>query len=438
MIRSLIDYRRLKHHQYHANLKQLRQYQWRQLRRIIKIAKEKSPFYQALYQDFHPVDLTTFGTLPTIDKSIMMTHFNRLNTVGLDKDDVMAFAREQERKQDYLGYYQNRFVVGLSSGTSGNKGLFVTPKTLTKRLPAVFLARGGMNLSDLPLRILFLLRVFSQGFQDINAPLLKLRYLSTMTAPSVIIGTLNEMNANILMAPPSLLRVILPIVKTIKVPIKKVVTYAEVLTDEDKQRFEQAFDAKVIEIYQASEGQIASPCKSGRLHINEDLVYVELFDAEGAPIDQPGVTGHRMLITNLVNTVQPLIRYEMNDMIVLDEPCACGSSFRTIKKVLGRQDDVVYVWDQNQLLQPVFPDLMARWIITESDLIREFQVIQKQDGRLEVKLDLTGDYPLDAMRQRLTDELGQLGLHADIIIDSCALTLPQDKNKYKRFMRIKD
>jgi phenylacetate-coenzyme A ligase PaaK-like adenylate-forming protein len=48
------------------------------------------------------------------------------------------------------------------------------------------------------------------------------------------------------------------------------------LEPETKALLAGAFQAPVVEIYQASEGQIASPCRCGKLHINEDLVYVEL------------------------------------------------------------------------------------------------------------------------------------------------------------------
>ena len=113
-----------------------------------------------------------------------------------------------------------------------------------------------------------------------------------------------------------------------------------------KRNLSCIFKTKVIEIYQASEGQIASACKAGHLHINEDLVFVELYDENNQLITEPNVVGHKMILTNLVNDAQPLIRYEMNDMIVLDEPCSCGSHFRRIKRIIGRCDDNLYFYDQ--------------------------------------------------------------------------------------------
>ena len=101
----------------------------------------------------------------------------------------------------------------------------------------------------------------------------------------------------------------------------------------------------------------------------------------------------------------------MNDMIVLDEPCKCGSSFRTIKKILGRSDDMLYFWDKKGKKRIVFPDLFARWIITESDDIREFQVIQEKVGEATVILDLLKEIDLIKLNQRLVRELNELGLH---------------------------
>jgi putative adenylate-forming enzyme len=381
--------------------------------------------------------LEEYHQLPTINKQIMMDNFTTLNTCGLDKDDVVAYAVEKEMNKDYYGYYQDEYVVGLSSGTSGNKGIYITPKALTKRLPFVFLARSGLKLRHLPFRILFLLRVFSQGFDDINAPFVKLNYLSTMEDPAMIIDTINMKRINIIMAPPSLLRQLLPLADKVTVQIKQIVSYAEVLPKEEKQKLQDAFHTEVIELYQASEGQMASACKHGHLHINEDMVYVELYDRLGKLITEDNVVGQKMIITNLVNKAQPLIRYEMNDMVVLDSTCSCGSQFRRIKQVLGRHDDLLYFMTKSKKERIVYPDLFVRWIIVVSDKIREFQVVQYSFDRLELRLDIREDNEniIKALASKLLQELKSLGIF-DVTIDIVVgpLSLPEDKNKFKRFI----
>ena len=444
MLRIVTDYIRLNRHFYHDSPRQIAAYQEKRLLSLTALVREKSPFYRSRYAGRRIAGLADFQALPTIDKSAMMAHFDEINTAGLQLAEVMPYAVARELAHDYLGYYQGRYVVGLSSGTSGNKGIYVTARRMTRRLPGLFLARGGVSLADLPLRILFILRVFSQGFDDINAPLIHLHYLSSMTPPEEIVAAINRMQINILMAPPSLLRHLLPGCGQINRPLRRVITYAEVLTPEEKQRFAQAFGSPVCELYQASEGQIASPCRCGNLHLNEDLVYVELFGPDGrTPVTGPGQKTGRMLVTNLVNTVQPLLRYEMNDIIELGERCPCGSHFRVVGKIVGRSDDVLYLPNGNGTNQPVYPDLVSRWIITTDDRIREFTVEQDAASHLTLTLDLSdaGSRPeedrdiVSRLRQRLDCELAAFGLHGEWTIRLQAIALPADNRKLRRFVR---
>lgn len=435
---GLFDYLRLVIHRKFYSKNQIKRYQERQLNKIYNFAVKNSEFYHDLYKDNQFHTMSDFYSLPIINKSIMMEHFSTLNTCGIDKEDIMKYAVDKEVNKDFYGYYKDEYVVGLSSGTSGNKGIFITPKHMTTRLPFVFLARGGFQLKLLPYRILFMLRVFSQGFEDINSKLVSLNYLSTMENIDTIINKINDQNINILMAPPSLVRELLPHSKEITSKIKRIMTYAEVLEVEDKNRFEKDFDTKVIEIYQASEGQMASACKQGYLHINEDLVFIELYDDQGNLIEEENVVGHKMIITNLVNYAQPLIRYEMNDMVILDTKCSCGSNFRRIKKVLGRHDDLLYFTDSQQQRKYIFPDLFVRWIMVCSENIREFQVIQDDINEVIIYLDLISKDQEDIIqivREKLVMELDTFDICKPVInIEFKDITLPKDKNKFKRFI----
>jgi putative adenylate-forming enzyme len=217
------------------------------------------------------------------------------------------------------------------------------------------------------------------------------------------------------------------------------VSYAEVLEAEAKTRLEAAFGCPVIEIYQASEGQIGSTCRHGTLHINEDLVYVELLDEAGTPVDRPGTVAQKMLVTNLINRVQPIIRYEMNDLIELGGPCRCGSRFRTIAKVLGRQDDVFEFRTDDGTPRPVFPDVISRWITTASYAIREFRVVQNAEGDVDVLVEPEAQADADAVRQaveeRVQSELAALGIHNVVLVRCGAVPLPPDRAKLRRFVK---
>jgi len=439
VIQGLKDYFELNTHLYRFSPDKVRAYQEKKVMELLKFSMDKASYYKNSFRGYPLDSFSDFYQLPTINKQIMMDNFDGINTCEIALEDVKAYAVEKELNKDYLGYYKDQYVIGLSSGTSGNKGIYITSKELTEKLPFVFLARSGISLKLLPFRILFLLRVFSQGFEDINAPFVNLQYLSTMTPVKEIIRKINENKINILMAPPSLIRLLLIHKASIHHPLKMVVTYAEVLEKEEKSRFENVFNTKVIEIYQASEGQIGSTCRCGNLHINEDLVFVELYDEKGQEITQPDEVATKMLVTNLVNYAQPLIRYEMNDLVVLGEKCPCGSSFRVIKKIIGRNDDVMYFYNSRRVLQHVFPDLMSRWIITTSDNIREFKVLQNSYDELTIIMDLFIDHHQSAVEnaqdveKRIKKELLTFDIDIDVTIKIEKLSLPKDNSKGKRF-----
>jgi putative adenylate-forming enzyme len=438
-LRTLADYSTLRWRFRRLTAEGIRCHQWREVGKLLRLARSRSPFYRDLYAGRDVRSLQEFAGLPTIDKRTMMEHFDTLNTAGLKLDALMEYALRKELARDYLGYYEEEYVVGLSSGTSGARGIYVTPRALTQRLPGVFLARSGIPLRLLPFRILFLLRVFSQGFDDIRSPLVSLTYMSTMTCIGEIVERMNDERTNILMAPPSLLRTLAPSASAIREKPRLIVSYAEVLEGEAKRKLEAAFGCPVVEIYQASEGQIGSACQHGTLHINEDLVYVELLDETGTPVDRPGTVARKILVTNLVNTVQPIIRYEMNDLIELGTPCRCGSKFRTIAKVLGRQDDVFEFRTEDGTPRPVFPDVISRWIITASDAIREFRATQNAEGDVDLLVEPEAQADADAVRQaveaRLRSELAALGIRNAVRVRCGAVPLPPDHAKLRRFVR---
>jgi putative adenylate-forming enzyme len=437
--RTLADYSTLRRRFRRWTAEDIHRHQWREVDQLVRLARSRSPFYRDLYAGRDVQSLRDFASLPTIDKQTMMEHFDTLNTAGLELKALTEYAVQKELDRDYLGYYRDEYVVGLSSGTSGARGIYVTPRALTERLPGVFLARSGIPLRLLPFRILFLLRVFSQGFADIRSPFVSLTYMSTMTDVGEIVRRMNDERTNILMAPPSFLRILAPSAGAIREKPRLIVSYAEVLEAEAKTKLAATFGCPVIEIYQASEGQIGSTCKHGTLHINEDLVYVELLDEAGAPVDRPGVVARRMLVTNLVNTVQPIIRYEMNDLIELGSPCPCGSQFRTIARVLGRQDDVFEFHTEDGTLRPVFPDVISRWITTASDALREFRAVQNPDGDIDILVEPKAGADAEAVRQavetRVQTELAALGIRNAVRVRCGAVPLPLDRAKLRRFVR---
>jgi phenylacetate-CoA ligase len=434
-LQGVIDFVGLRWRFAHLGGERLRRYQQISLQRLLRLVVDRSPFYRDLYANH---DLNDFRSLPRIDKAVMMREFDRLNTEGLRLHDAMDFALSAERSKRYLGYFRDRHVVGLSSGTSGARGLYLTDSAISQRLPFAFLARSGLPWRLLPYRIAFFLRVFNQGFADINSALISLEYMPTMLPVDESIDRINAMGANVIMGPPSTLRLLAARRSSIKSPIGIIVSYAEVLESNERAMLQRVFGVPVVEIYQASEGLIACPCRNGRLHINEDMMFVELLDQAGQELTTPGVPCRRMIVTNLYNELQPLIRYELNDLVELGESCSCGSDFRVIDKVIGRDDDILYFPHQDGSLGHVFPDVLSRWIITASDGIVEYMVEQLNPGFMVVVLELKADASSEIVIQKVAESLSR-GL-TEYGLESTSLefrigSVARGDGKYKRFRR---
>jgi phenylacetate-CoA ligase len=102
-----------------------------------------------------------------------------------------------------------------------------------------------------------------------------------------------------------------------------------------------AFDAPVYDIYGTSETkEIAWQCPHGGMHLNSDVVRLEVLDDAGrsVPIGQEG----NLVATLLVNRAMPLFRYLTGDRgALLSGRCTCGRSSPLLGIVSGRAADVL-------------------------------------------------------------------------------------------------
>ena len=86
----------------------------------------------------------------------------------------------------------------------------------------------------------------------------------------------------------------------------------------------------------------ASSPEHPELEIAEDVVVIEIVDENGIAVP-PGQPGAKVLLTNLINYAQPLIRYELTDSVVESPlPNPAGRPWRCLLSVDGRTADILY------------------------------------------------------------------------------------------------
>src|SRR4051794_19197423 len=82
----------------HLHGNQLARYQERRARRIVAYARKHSPFYRAHWAGHDPQD---WRALPTLDRQLMMAHFDDFNTRGISGEAALAVALRAERERDF-------------------------------------------------------------------------------------------------------------------------------------------------------------------------------------------------------------------------------------------------------------------------------------------------------------------------------------------------
>jgi putative adenylate-forming enzyme len=216
------------------------------------------------------------------------------------------------------------------------------------------------------------------GFNAVNRFGYKMVHYNYDTPAEEIISGINSHGLNIICGSPAFLSRLAPYAAGIRVKTDAVMSYAEILEPHVKPVLEKAFRAPVHQLYAGTEGYYASSCRLGTLHLNEDIIYFNLLPVAG----RPGV--FNMVVTDLYRKTQPIINYELNDMIELsDEKCPCGSNFRAVKAVIGRADDYLILnGPKGDVI--VYADFPCRALIAAVEGINDYKIVQKSRDKIEV------------------------------------------------------
>jgi len=361
----------------HCEAKALADYQQQGLEHLKQRVLVKSGFYQ-------PLLTQNFKTWPIMNKSLMLEHFDALNTVGITQAEAFEVALRAEQSRDFSPMLQN-ISVGLSTGTSGRRGLFIASPEERCLWAGTLLAKALARSILKPVKIGLFLRANNNLYTTIRrSNHLQLQFFDLLQDMVVHFKALNRYQPDILVAPPSVLRLLAQAREQAELNIEptKIIAVAEVLEPLDKLYLSKAFGQTIHQIYQATEGFLAITCRLGTLHLNEEFLLVEkewLDKGQGRFVP---------IITDLLRSSQPVVRYRLDDVLVLSQaPCPCGSASLALERIEGRCDDVCYFYTQvGQKLKPIFADFISRAILNAAQTIAEYQVVQHSPLQLEIGL----------------------------------------------------
>ncbi|NUF77686.1 CoF synthetase [Snodgrassella sp. ESL0323] len=372
----------------------LEAYQIKQLKKFKQRVLTKSPYFSQFINQ-------PFESWPLMNKQLMMAHFDQMNTENLTCDSLLTLAQHSEQQRDFSAR-MGKFSVGLSSGTSGQRGLFVvSPREqliwaggiLAKMLPRGLLTKE---------RVALFLRADNHLYHSTNSHWLTFRFYGLFDNFQQQIQSLNEYQPTIIVAPAQVLRALATEKLNGKLTINPVlvISAAEVLEDQDKQIIKQVFN-QLAEVYQATEGFLAATCPLGTLHLNEEFIYIEpcwLDENRFMPI-----------ITDFTRETQPIVRYQLDDILVRRQtPCLCGRQGMAISHIEGRCDDQLSLTDQQGNPLTIFADYCSRVIANNLPLTSDYRLIQHQDNSIELIACCSQAY-LSQCQQALTAHFIQQG-----------------------------
>lgn len=404
---------------------------------LIGFAQRRSPFYRQHLAGFVP-GRTPWSALPTVDKRALMANFDDWHTdraVTLER--VRAFAADPANLGKDL---DDRWAVWSSSGTSGEPALYLHDSSalgiyanlLESRMDRRFATGRWWAQASTGLLGPWGMRPRTALIAALDGPYASISFwlrqcrlhpwmadaaqtLSVTWPAERLRHELKAWQPAFVASYPSLLTELARWQRAGQLEIAPLALWSggERLALSTRHWIEASFNAPVVNDYGASEClSIAFECRHGRLHLNDDWVILEPIDRHGAPV-LPGEASHSVLLTNLANRIQPLIRYDLGDSVTFfPDRCPCGNP-RPSFTVEGRHDDTLHVADGVGGVVHLAPMALTTAVEDGADVHR-FQLRQTVEDAVELRADLSHSRDpastRDAAVQALRNYLGGQGL----------------------------
>lgn len=373
-----------------APRKMIEKKQNERLRKLVNYARKNSDFYAEKYRgignDYNLSDL------PVTTKPEMMNSFDSVLT---DSSINMKRIDDFTSDLDNIGrMIDDKYLIFKTSGSTGNPAVVLYDKKNIEVSSAVAAFRTfarnedyksfmkhGKKTAGVFADYGFYLACGMSRYLQLKMPGKKTKITVDVNGPEKdIIDRLNEFKPAMLSGYPSNLALLADF-EELNIEPDVVITGGELLTADIRNKLIKKFGCYVQTHYSCTEGgEIACECKDGHLHINEDWIILEPVDKDNHPVKY-GELSDKVLITNLSNYIQPFIRYEITDRVIVhNEKCSCGKNTLWLE-IEGRTDDI-FEFENGIKIAP----MSLYKILEEIKSIKRFQMIQRSLKELELRL----------------------------------------------------
>lgn len=207
--------------------------------------------------------------------------------------------------------------------------------------------------------------------------------------------------------------------------LKNIITTSEMLSDIDREIISKGFGVPVYDSYGLREaGLIGHECEKQTMHCMDDQLILETIN----PDTLETTTGEgELVVTNLVGSVFPVIRYRTGDIVTLSKKfCSCGRTLSSVKISGGRAVEFVVTKE-------------GKWVVGYSFIyiarsvpgIVKFQVVQEKIGEIRVRLSVDDRFPENGKDKVKEQVSKRLGSDDNIIVELAEDISPAPSGKYR-------
>ena len=253
--------------QYVYTPEQQEKFQQKELHRLVRYAREHSPYFRELYRDLR--DDFTLTDLPVTNKQMIMEHYDEWTT---DPDIRLSTLREFVEDPDNVGrYYQDKYLIASTSGSTGyplhyplSSGIInvstctaMLSKALKKRPVALVFPRGLYLIANGA--IIANMRRFPHIMEK------NYFLVDAMLAPEEIAARLNEIRPRTIYGYSTVVESLAEQAEkgNLRIRVDEAICCSEKLTDHARQYIEEQLHCRARSIYGCTEtGNIRSRCRS--------------------------------------------------------------------------------------------------------------------------------------------------------------------------------
>jgi phenylacetate-CoA ligase len=390
------------------------------LRRMLSTAVKLSPWYKRSVGDLvrRKRPLSEF---PTLTKQDLMANFD---DIVLDKDVKLADV-EQHLSGDNPGdLFLDKYYVFPTGGTSGLRAIILYDELAWRNQVANllrFLRQAGMRPNG---RVVGIganspLHISGRAYAELRHSQPDAPDLNVSMPITEIVSALNAYQPEAIITYPSFIRTLAAEQRAdrLRIAPKIIGAVAESLSDDIRALTRAAWSIEVLNRYNATEiGCAASECAlPNGIHLPEDLVIFESVDDDNHPVPN-GTVGRKVLITTLANSLLPLIRYELSDLLAItDQSCTCGQPFARICSISGRREELLILPGADGSTREV-PAIYLAAPLVKVPFVKQFQIVLRST-EIEARLMVSAAGVSEEVRSRAEQEILTVLRNRGVAID---------------------